>query len=156
MITNKNIKNNKMYSSILRREIYSQPQVLEKIISSEKSNILKIAAKILTEIAKLTDEPEVTYDNYEHAAELYREIGNEKESKKTMNLAYQNYISAAKKIRNDTKKITDIEIAEQRLNLASKYALRGKNEKLSNNCWIDLGDKIREVGLNTDDPAEAP
>ncbi|MCE7734343.1 MAG: hypothetical protein GPJ54_05650 [Candidatus Heimdallarchaeota archaeon] len=123
--------------------------------SKEKNTNLKNAAKLLTEIAKLSDNPITAFENYEKSSSLQKDLGNEKEAAKIMEIGYQNYLDVAEKIWTETRKISDIELVEQRLSLASRYALLGKDEKLSNRFWVDLGDLIREKGKNTKNPHEA-
>lgn len=120
-----------------------------------KNANLEKAAVLLKEMAKLSESPIIAFDHYEQSAKIYTEIGNEKETTRIMQEAHQNFLNVAMKIRSETKKINDIDLAEQRLALASEYALQGKDEKLSSNCWIDLGDQIRQVAMNIEDPREA-
>ncbi len=138
-------------------ELYKQAAecFAENNNTKEKNSNMEKAAELLKEIAKLSESPIIAFDYYEQSAILYTEIENEKETANVMQDAHQNFLNVAMKIRSETKKINDIDLAEQRLKLASEYAIRGKDEKLSSDCWIDLGDQIRQEAMNIEDPREA-
>ena len=60
-----------------------------------------------------------------------------------------------KSIRSEVKNSDDLEYAEQQLKTASEYALKGMDEKLSHDCWIDSGNQYHKHADNIQDPREA-
>ncbi|OLS27330.1 MAG: hypothetical protein HeimC2_11670 [Candidatus Heimdallarchaeota archaeon LC_2] len=150
-------KNSEKTNKVDSVELYKQAAKCFEQISKtkEKNSILEKAAIITRELATSSESPITALEYYEQSSQLYNDIGKEKEATKIMKLAYENFINTATKIRIETKKINDLDIAEQRLKLASEYAIKGKNEALSQECWIDLGDKIREVARTIENPREA-
>ncbi|MCE7733913.1 MAG: hypothetical protein GPJ54_03485 [Candidatus Heimdallarchaeota archaeon] len=113
------------------------------------------AAKILREKAKSKEDPDKALRDYEQSSSIYNDIGKTVDAGKVMHEAYQKFINVAKIIRSEGKKLDDVYLADQKFRLASKYALQGKNELLSYECWIDSGDKFREFANNIQDPTEA-
>jgi hypothetical protein len=46
-------------------------------------------------------------------------------------------------------------VAEQKFAKASEYAVMGRDERLSNACWVDCGNKYRKEAIPVEDPREA-
>ncbi|OLS25124.1 MAG: hypothetical protein HeimC2_19960 [Candidatus Heimdallarchaeota archaeon LC_2] len=119
-----------------------------------KTNLEK-AAKLLREIAKSIEDPTEALAHYEQSSSIYSDIDKQVEGEKVLQEAHQKFIHSAKMLQSEANKIEDLEIAVGKLKQASDYALKGKNEQLFNECWIDSGDFYLKKASQIQDPRDA-
>jgi tetratricopeptide (TPR) repeat protein len=118
------------------------------------SNLEK-AAKLLREGAKLQEDPTAAIGIYERSSAIFTQIGKEGAAEKVMQEGYKKFIDSVKKIRSEVKDSEDLESAEQQLQIASEYALKGMDDQLSLDCWIDSGKQYHKKADTIQDPREA-
>ncbi len=118
------------------------------------SNLEK-AAKLLREMAKLHEDPTLAVGEYERSSAIFTQIGKKGEADKVIEEAHQKFIDSVKTIRSEVKNSDDLEDAEQKLMIASEYALKGMDEQLSRDCWIDSGNQFHKHADTIQDPREA-
>lgn len=119
-----------------------------------KTNLEK-AAKLLREIAKSIEDPTEALAHYEKSSSIYSDIDKQVEGEKVLQEAHQKFIHSAKMLKSEASKIEDLELAVGKLKKASDYALKGKNEQLFNECWIDSGDFYLKKASQIQDPRDA-
>lgn len=120
----------------------------------QTSNLGK-AAKLLREIGKLQADPTLAMGEFERSSAIYMEIGKDGDADKVIQEGRQKFIDTVKIIRSEVKDIDDLDHAEQQLEIASKYALEGKDEQLNRDCWIDSGNQYHKFADVIQDPREA-
>lgn len=118
------------------------------------SNLDK-AAKLSRSVAKDVENPVEAMDLFTKASEIYIEAGKPGESEKVMQEGYQKFEQTVKNIRSEIKNVDDPKEAEEKLTLASEYAILAKNEPLSRECWSESGDKYRASAHKVEEPREA-
>ncbi|MHA2275919.1 MAG: hypothetical protein ACXAC2_09145, partial [Candidatus Kariarchaeaceae archaeon] len=123
--------------------------------TKNKNSNLEKAAKLLRETAKSDENPVVALDFYEQASSIYTELEKKAEAEKVMQEAYTKFIKAAKLISSEAGKMEDIYAAEQKFNMASEYAIQGKDEDLSNKFWEESGNQFYKAAKAIQDPREA-
>ncbi|MHA2099393.1 MAG: hypothetical protein ACW99A_12010 [Candidatus Kariarchaeaceae archaeon] len=121
----------------------------------DQTSNLEKAAKLLKEMAKQQNDPTIALGDYERSSAIFTQIAKEGEADKVMQEAHQKFIDAVKKIRSEVKDSEDLEYAEQQLLIASEYALKGMDEQLSRDCWIDSGNLYHKHADNIQNPREA-
>lgn len=121
----------------------------------DQTSNLEKAAKLLRSYGKSIDDPNEAMDAYTKASEIYIEFGKTGESEKVIQEGYRKFEDTVKKIRSEIKNINDPNIVEEKLSLASEYAIKAKNEPLSRECWTESGDSFRKSANNIEDPREA-
>ncbi|MHA2099248.1 MAG: hypothetical protein ACW99A_11205 [Candidatus Kariarchaeaceae archaeon] len=121
----------------------------------KKNSTLERAGKLLRETAKSKEDPVKALGYYEESASIFSDLGREIDAGKVMQEAQQKFITSARMIRSEGNKLVDLQLAEKKFTTASEYAMLGKDEILSNECWIDSGDKFRNAANNIEDPQKA-
>ncbi|MHA2053399.1 MAG: hypothetical protein ACW99F_07325 [Candidatus Hodarchaeales archaeon] len=121
---------------------------------SKNSNLEK-AAKLLKDVAKSSEDPVLALDYYEQSSQLYIEIDKVSEAEKIKRDAYLKFVTTAKVMKSEASKMDDIYQAEEKLKMASEYALLGQDENLSNECWIESGDQFVKMAGQIEEPLEA-
>lgn len=121
---------------------------------NQNSNLEK-AAKLLREGAKSQEDPTAAISIYERSSAIFTQIGKEGDADKVMQEGYKKFIDSVKKIRSEVRDSEDLEYAEQQLQIASEYALKGMDDQLSLDCWIDSGNQYHKKADSIQDPREA-
>ncbi|MHA2099816.1 MAG: hypothetical protein ACW99A_14155 [Candidatus Kariarchaeaceae archaeon] len=138
-------------------ELYKQAANCFSINDKPKDHItnLEKAAKLYRMLAKEMVDPVDALETYMKTSEIYVEAGKTSESEKVMQESNQKFLDSIKTIRSEIKNLTDPFEVEQKLAIASEYAIQAKNEPLSRECWSESGDKFRKSAERIEDPREA-
>jgi hypothetical protein len=137
--------------------LYKQAaQCYDKINETKsKNSSLEKAAKLLRDAAKSNEDPVIALDYYEQSSQLYIEIGKVSEAEKIKRDAYLKFVATAKLMSSEASKMDDIYQAEEKLKMASEYALLGNDEALSNECWIESATQFMKLARQIEEPLEA-
>lgn len=138
-------------------DLYKQAADCYKNNNKAKNSMscLDKVGRLLREKARLKEDPSEALEIFQFSAETFEEIGNKSEAEKVLNEAYKNFIDVAKNLRANALKMTDINAAEEKFTIASENAKKGKEEQLSNSCWIDSAEQFRKAAIGTESPRDA-
>jgi tetratricopeptide (TPR) repeat protein len=122
---------------------------------NERNNCHAKAANLLRNLAKTKENVDKAFNLYEQSSEVYKQAEKTSDAEKVMKEAHQRFVEYSKQLGAEATKTDDVDLAEKKFVEASEYALKGKDEELSNSCWIGSAKKFRKKATEIENPREA-